>query len=60
MHYKLLPLFGGLFIETNPMPVKAALARMGIIQNVLRLPLVPMTESKQPEIDTILKGLALI
>ena len=60
MHYKLLPLFKGLFIETNPMPVKAALASMGIIQNVLRLPLVPLTESKQPEIDAILKDLALI
>jgi 4-hydroxy-tetrahydrodipicolinate synthase len=60
MHYKLAALFKGLFIETNPMPVKAALASMGIIQNVLRLPLVPMTESLQPQIDAILKDLALI
>ncbi len=60
IHYKLLPLFKGLFIETNPMPVKAALASMGLIQNVLRLPLVPLTESRQPEIDAILKDLALI
>ena len=60
MHYKLAALFRGLFIETNPLPVKAVLARMGIIQNVLRLPLVPMTASLQPQIDTILKDLALI
>jgi 4-hydroxy-tetrahydrodipicolinate synthase len=60
MHYKLAALFKGLFIETNPMPVKAALARMGIIENVLRLPLVPMTPSLQPQIDAILKDLALI
>jgi 4-hydroxy-tetrahydrodipicolinate synthase len=30
------------FVETNPLPVKAALAMMGRIQNVLRLPLVPL------------------
>ncbi len=60
LHYKLAALFKGLFIETNPMPVKAALARMGLIQNVLRLPLVPLTESKQPELDAILRELGLI
>jgi len=43
LHYHLLGLFRALFAETNPMPVKAALAEMGLIQNVLRLPLVPMT-----------------
>jgi 4-hydroxy-tetrahydrodipicolinate synthase len=60
MHYKLAALFTGLFVESNPIPVKAALARMGIMDNVLRLPLVPMTESLQPQIDAILKDLALI
>lgn len=45
VHYELLPLFGALFAETNPMPVKAALAKMGLIKNVLRLPLVPMTDA---------------
>lgn len=60
MHYKLAALFKGLFVESNPIPVKAALARMGLIQNVLRLPLVPLTESLQPQIDAILKDLALI
>lgn len=33
------------FVESNPIPVKAALAMMGRVQNVLRLPLVPMLES---------------
>ncbi|HPA41896.1 MAG TPA: dihydrodipicolinate synthase family protein, partial [Candidatus Hydrogenedentes bacterium] len=59
-HYRLAALFKGLFIETNPMPVKAALARMGLIENVLRLPLVPLTESKQGELDRILKDLSLL
>jgi 4-hydroxy-tetrahydrodipicolinate synthase len=42
-HYRLLPLMDANFLETNPMPVKAALAGMGRIRNVLRLPLVPAT-----------------
>lgn len=43
LHHKFYPLFKDLFIETNPAPVKAALAMMGIIQEELRLPLVPIT-----------------
>jgi 4-hydroxy-tetrahydrodipicolinate synthase len=45
LHLELFPLFKALFTETNPMPVKAALAHMGLIENVLRLPLVPMTNA---------------
>ncbi len=59
VHYKLLPLFGGLFFETNPMPVKAALARMGLIENVLRLPLVSMSEPGFAKLEPILKDLGL-
>lgn len=44
LHYELLPLFKALFFETNPIPVKAALAKMGLCQNILRLPLTPMRE----------------
>jgi 4-hydroxy-tetrahydrodipicolinate synthase len=44
-HYRLLPLMDANFLETNPAPVKAALHSMGRIQNVLRLPLLPVTES---------------
>jgi len=43
-HYRLLPLMDANFLETNPAPVKAALALMGKIHNVLRLPLVPVTD----------------
>jgi 4-hydroxy-tetrahydrodipicolinate synthase len=42
---RLLPWFGAAFLESNPLPVKAALAMMGRLANVLRLPLVPMAES---------------
>jgi 4-hydroxy-tetrahydrodipicolinate synthase len=42
LHFKLLPWMRAAFLESNPLPVKAALAMMGRIRNVLRLPLVPM------------------
>ncbi len=41
---RLLPLHRKLFVEANPIPVKWALAQMGLIENVLRLPLVPLSE----------------
>ncbi len=44
-HYRLLPLMDANFLETNPAPVKAALALMGRIQNIVRLPLVPVGEA---------------
>jgi 4-hydroxy-tetrahydrodipicolinate synthase len=44
-HYRLLSLMDANFLETNPAPVKAALAHLGKIQNILRLPLVPASES---------------
>uniref|UniRef100_A0A832I1C4 4-hydroxy-tetrahydrodipicolinate synthase n=1 Tax=Eiseniibacteriota bacterium TaxID=2212470 RepID=A0A832I1C4_UNCEI len=42
VHRRLGPLFRALFVESNPGPVKALLARMGLIENELRLPLVPV------------------
>jgi 4-hydroxy-tetrahydrodipicolinate synthase len=44
-HYRLVPLMDANFLETNPAPVKAALQAMGRIQNVLRLPLLPVSDS---------------
>ena len=44
LHHQLLPLCDAMFVETNPIPVKGALAMMGHIENELRLPLVPLTE----------------
>jgi 4-hydroxy-tetrahydrodipicolinate synthase len=44
LHYKLLRLMNINFIESNPIPVKAALAMMGMIEEEYRLPLVPMKE----------------
>lgn len=60
IHYELLPLFGALFIETNPMPVKACLAKMGLIENYLRLPLTPVLENTSAALDEVLKALKLV
>ncbi len=60
LHYKLLPLTKGLFLETNPIPVKTALALMGMISNELRLPLSPMSESNLNKLKNILKEYGLI
>ena len=43
-HYRLLPWMQAAFVESNPAPVKAALAMMGRARNVLRLPLVPLSD----------------
>lgn len=45
MHYELLPVIRALFLETNPIPVKAAMAMLGYCRDELRLPLLPMTDA---------------
>lgn len=59
LHFEILPLLKGLFLETNPMPVKALLARMGLIENVLRLPLTPMRPDKWAELEPLGEQLGL-
>jgi 4-hydroxy-tetrahydrodipicolinate synthase len=54
--YQVLPLLEANFLETNPAPVKAALAAMGRIQNVLRLPLVPLSEHRRPPLLAALRA----
>ena len=44
LNLKLLPLHQRLFVESNPIPVKWALAQMGMIEHGLRLPLSPLAE----------------
>ena len=60
MHYRLYPLFRDLFIETNPVPVKAALARMGKIDEEYRLPLCPLASANAAKLDATLQALGLI
>jgi 4-hydroxy-tetrahydrodipicolinate synthase len=55
LHYELLPLMRALFLETNPIPVKAALSMMGLCRDELRLPLVPMSEGRRETLREALK-----
>ena len=58
LHYKLLPLMEGNFIESNPGPVKAAMAIMGLLEEQFRLPLVPVQESTRVRLKEILGHVA--
>jgi 4-hydroxy-tetrahydrodipicolinate synthase len=55
LHARYYPLFKDLFIETNPTPVKAALAMMKLIEEEYRLPLVPMNPKNWDMLRTTLK-----
>lgn len=60
LHYKLFPLSEGLFIEANPIPVKAALAMMGKIADEIRAPLYPMSGANRDKVHKILVDLKLV
>lgn len=60
IHHKLFDLFKNCFVESNPIPAKAALYLMGMIRNELRLPLVPAQESTMALMEKTLKDLNLI
>lgn len=57
---RLTPLFRNCFVESNPIPAKAALAAMGLIENELRLPLVPSLQSTYDLMTGTLAGLGLL
>jgi len=56
LHLHLFPIFKGLFVETNPIPIKAACALAGLCQNELRLPMTPLSESLRPKLVAMLKS----
>jgi 4-hydroxy-tetrahydrodipicolinate synthase len=60
LHYRLLPLMEANFLESNPGPVKAALALMGLVDEQLRLPLVPVQEQTRARLRTVLGALGLL
>ena len=59
-HEKLMPLFRNCFVESNPIPAKAALAAMGLIANECRLPLVPAQQKTYDLMVETIKPLGLI
>jgi 4-hydroxy-tetrahydrodipicolinate synthase len=59
-HRALLPLMRVNFVETNPIPVKAAMAAMGLLEEVYRLPLVPPQEASRQRILEVLVAMGFI
>jgi 4-hydroxy-tetrahydrodipicolinate synthase len=60
LYYKLLPLSEGLFVEPNPIPVKAALAMMGRIAEEVRPPLYPLAPQHRDKLRAQLHDLGLV
>mgnify|MGYP000120140943 CR=1 FL=1 len=60
IHYQLAPLYRAMFFETNPIPVKTALAQMGRMDLELRLPLVPMQQDNETKLRQVLQECGLI
>jgi 4-hydroxy-tetrahydrodipicolinate synthase len=60
IHTKYYPLFKDLFIETNPLPVKAALNMMGFLEEELRLPLVPMLPANRVKLERTMASCGVI
>jgi 4-hydroxy-tetrahydrodipicolinate synthase len=60
LHEKFYPIFKDLFIETNPVPAKAALVMMGVIAEEYRLPLVPMAAANREKLGKTLKACGVL
>jgi 4-hydroxy-tetrahydrodipicolinate synthase len=55
-HLRLFPLFRAVFVQTNPIPIKAALAMAGLIHEELRLPLSPLSRPLRAPLARLLQG----
>jgi 4-hydroxy-tetrahydrodipicolinate synthase len=60
IHREYYPRFKDLVIETNPVPVKAALAMMGQIEEEYRLPLVPMSAKNREVLRATMKAVGVL
>lgn len=60
LHHKLTPLFKSCFVESNPIPVKAGMYKMGLLDNILRAPLYASTDATLKTMEGTLKELNLI
>jgi 4-hydroxy-tetrahydrodipicolinate synthase len=57
LHYQLLPLFRALFVEVNPIPVKAAASLLGLCSDEMRLPLVPMSGENLHKLREVMENI---
>ena len=60
IHFRLLDLMNANFLESNPIPVKAAMAMMGLLEETYRLPLTTLSGGSRPKLEKALKQLKLI
>jgi len=60
IHYELMPAMRAMGLETNPIPVKAALALMGLIEDELRLPLTSLTAENREKLRAVLLASGLL
>ena len=60
LHYELLPLFKSMFLETNPIPIKAAMAMKGMMTETYRLPLCPMAPKNRDALEAALRELRIL
>ena len=60
LNFRLMPLFKGCFIESNPIPVKAGMAFLGLLEDSLRLPLTSASAATRTAMEEILKDLDIL
>ena len=60
LHYKLYPLARAAFLETNPIPIKEAMAMAGMLEPEFRLPMCRMTDANRERLRAILKPYGLV
>lgn len=60
IQFKLMPVHKHLFVEANPIPLKWAMARMGLCKEAMRLPMTPMTRALEPVVEGALRASGLL
>ncbi|MBP7564882.1 MAG: 4-hydroxy-tetrahydrodipicolinate synthase [Burkholderiaceae bacterium] len=60
IQFKLMPLHKQLFVEANPIPVKWAMARMGLCGPAMRLPMTPLSAASEPVVEAALRASGLL
>lgn len=60
LNFRLMPLFKGCFIESNPIPVKAGMASLGLLEDSLRLPLTSASAATRAAMEEILMDLDIL
>lgn len=60
LHYELLPLFKAIFLETNPIPIKATMAMKGFVEERYRLPMCPMSGENKKALTEVLEQLKIL